>query len=214
MRPAAALLALLVLAGHAGATGTADLGQGLGYLRVRAVDAAALRPAADGAAALVLDLRQATAAADAPADLAAVLAARSAAGAPLFVLVGPETPQSLAAVLAAPPTQVLTLGPAGARPEPRVIVQSDPDADRRAYDAYDRGTPLAELLSGRVEKERFDEATLVQEFRSGNPAPEPPPAPDPTAPPLAGAPAKAAPLTDRVLQRALHLHRALLALRR
>jgi len=56
----------------------------------------------------------------------------------------------------------------------------------------------------------------VHEFKNGHPDAEPPPAPDPTAAKPAGDTAKETPPvppTDRVLQRALHLHRALLALK-
>ncbi|MSU45657.1 MAG: hypothetical protein EXS42_00655 [Lacunisphaera sp.] len=94
------------------------------------------------------------------------------------------------------------------------MVQTAAAADRRAYDALETGTPLATLISGKVEKDRFDEATLVKEFKNGNPDASPPPLPDPTALKSAAAPEKLVPLTDRVLQRAVHLHRAGLVLRR
>mgnify|MGYP000984374420 CR=1 FL=1 len=68
------------------------------------------------------------------------------------------------------------------------------------------------VTTGKIEKERFDEATLVQEFNNGNPDAEPPPLPDPTQPKLNEAAPVKAPLIDRVLQRAIQLHRALLAL--
>ncbi len=189
-----------------------DLGQGLSYLRIHSVagSEAALRKAVPGAGPLVLDLRYATAGDDSPAALKTALAGRSPNN-PLFILVSPATPPVLDPVISASPA--LTLGAAGSLPAPKVVVQTDATTDRRAYDALDAGTPLAKLISGKIEKERFDEATLVQEFKNGNPDAEPPPTPDPTVAPTAGTLDKPAPLTDRVLQRAVHLHRALLALK-
>ncbi|HKB56286.1 MAG TPA: hypothetical protein VKC51_01740, partial [Lacunisphaera sp.] len=122
------------------------------------------------------------------------------------------TPAAIIATVAQ--SSALTLGASGSLPAPKVIVQADAATDRRAYDALETGTPLATLISGKIEKERFDEATLVKEFKNGNPDAEPPPLPDPAAPKLATALGKTVPLIDGVLQRAVHLHRALLALRR
>jgi hypothetical protein len=191
-----------------------DLGQGLSYLRIHSVadSEAALRKAVPGTGALVLDLRYATANDESAAALQTALAGRPA-GTPLFILVSPATPPVLGPVIGASPA--LTLGAAGSLPTPKVIVQADAATDRRAYDALDAGTALPKLISGKIEKERFDEATLVQEFKNGNPDAAPLPAPDPTAPKPAGASEKEppAPLVDRVLQRAVHLHRALLALK-
>jgi hypothetical protein len=196
------------------ATELTDLGQGLSYLRIHSVadSEAALRKAVPGAGALVLDLRYATASDASSAGLRSTLATRSS-NAPLFILVSPATPPVLGPVISA--SRALTLGLAGSLPMPKVIVQTDAATDRQAYDALDTGTALQKLISGKIEKERFDEATLVQEFRNGNPDAAPIPPPDPTVAKPAGALEKEppAPLVDRVLQRAVHLHRALLALK-
>lgn len=186
-----------------------DLGQGLSYLRIHSLaeSGGALARAVPGANALVLDLRYATGGAESAAGLQTALA-RHSANSPLFILVSPATPPAIAQAVAT----ALTLGAPGAVPAPKVVVQTDAATDRRAYDALDAGTPLAALISGKVEKVRFDEATLVHEFKNGNPAAEPPPAPDPTATKSPGAEANQ-PLVDRVLQRAVNLHRALSALR-
>jgi hypothetical protein len=194
------------------ATELTDLGQGLAYLRIHSVaeSDAALHKVVPGAGALVLDLRYATAGDDSGAALQAALAGH-AAGTPLFILVSPATSPALAAAIRTSPA--LTLGILGSVPAPKVVVQADAATDRRAYDALETGTALEKLVSGKLEKERFDEATLVHEFKNGNPDAEPPPPPDPTAPKPAGTEEKPAPLTDRVLQRAIHLHRALLALK-
>jgi len=211
------LFSVLCLLSSVRATELTDLGQGLSYLRVHSP--ADPFKAAAGGGALVLDLRYATADETSAAELKSALAARPA-NAPLFILLSPSTPPVLAPIVRQSPA--LTLGIAGAFPAPKVVVRTDAAADRKAYDALETGASLATLISGKVEKECYDEASLVQEFNNGNPDPEPPPAPDPTAPvpekandPKSNtAPEKPAIPTDRVLQRAMHLHRALLALRR
>jgi hypothetical protein len=217
------LLALcsLLLAPCLKATEPTDLGQGLAYLRVHSVteSEADLRQALPGTGALVLDLRYATADRDAATFLQAALAERPAR-APLFILVSPATPKTLGRVVAA--STALTLGAPGSTPAPKVVVQTDAAADRRAYDALETGTALEKLISGKIEKERFDEASLMDEFKNGHAEPAPPPLSDPAAPKSADTPKQAdtpekepppAPPTDRVLQRAVHLHQALQVLK-
>jgi hypothetical protein len=102
----------------------------------------------------------------------------------------------------------VTLGVKGSRPEPLVVIAQTAEADRAAYAALKSGTPLAQLISGKIEKERFDEAALVKEFKNGNHDALPPGAT------TASDKESAAPPVDRVLQRALHLHHALQALKR
>lgn len=189
----------------------ADLGAGLGYLRVHSLAAAleeTARTLAQGTA-LVLDLRGATATDASASDLSALFARRNGP-APLFILVSPRTAPELTAPLLRPIPHVVLLGVAEALPTPQIVVTQPADADERAYEALDRGVALDALITGKIEKERFDEAELVKEFQNGNPNAAPPPEPDPTKP----APEKAPVLTDRVLQRAVQLHRALVALQR
>lgn len=192
-----------------------DLGEGLGYVRVqRLADALLLvdllnRTQSKGSA-LVIDLRYPTVADEDVPALAVTLAQRAPATS-LFVLVSPQTPTALVPALAKLPPPALTLGVAGSLPAPTIVVAQPADADRRAYDALEGGLPLEALITGKIEKERFDEAELVKEFENGNANAAPPPEPDPTQKPAAE---KAPVLTDRVLQRAVHLHRALLALKR
>jgi hypothetical protein len=192
-----------------------DLGAGLSYVRVHALadSAPSLGDALAGKRALVIDVRYATATEAAVVDLRSALA-RHPAGAPLFVLISAASPAAvLDAFGRAAGAPVVTLGVAGPGPAPQVIVRTDAPADRRAYDAFDAGTPLDTLIAGKITKERFDEATLVKEFKQGNYDVEPPPESDPTAPKPANAVEKPAPLVDRVLQRAVQLQRALAALR-
>ncbi len=245
-----------------------DLGQGLAYLRIRSLGDSedTLRKAVPAAGALVLDLRFTTANEASLPALQDALASRQPQ-APLFVLLSPSTPASVIEALDHAPRAFISLGVPSSHPA-RITVRSDAEADRRAYDALEAGTPLDALISGKVEKERFDESTLVREFKNGGPAavtaragpagpnldpseetgiPKATPVPrtgeqapaDQAAAPVlhaaaerqviekpAGAePDKVSPgsaprsatspperVTDRVLQRAVHLHRALRAL--
>jgi hypothetical protein len=213
---AGSLLAVVALSSvlpvpHTRAAELTDLGQGLGYLRVHSLDAA-LKPLA-GNGALVLDLRRSSFSPENTLAFQSALAGRATPSGPLFVLVGPSTPATFVKSL---PKEIITLGISSTQPAPRVIVDQSPEADRLAYDALEAGTDVNELISGRIEKERYDEASLVQEFKGGNLEAHPP-LKKPTA---AGGTTPPEPdqknerLTDRVLQRAVHLHRALQALKR
>jgi len=217
------LILFFTLALLARATELIDLGQGLSYLRVQSLadSEKALHSAVPGAAALVLDLRYVTANDASVESLRTALATHTANG-PLFILVSPATPRAVAEVITQSSTPVLTLGVAGSLPAPKVTVKTDAETDRRAYDALQGGARVEDLITGKIEKERFDEATLVQEFKNGNHDAEPPPVPDPTVhkpadpteKPQSSAVSPVERLVDRVLQRAVHLHRALRALRR
>lgn len=207
--PSVCLLFLPALA--APAPEPSDLGAGLAYLRVHAVSDVAEALASNLAAdrALVLDLRYATTSPEGARIVDDALARRRSR-APLLILVSPATPAALRPALTQLPPGAATLGVAESSPSPQVVVAQPADVDRRAYDALDGGMKLEDLVTGKIEKERFDEASLVKEFQNGNPNAAPPPAPDPTK----ATPEKAPVLTDRVLQRAIHLHRALAALKR
>jgi len=188
-----------------------DLGANLAYLHIKSLaDAAPLLSAAQSAQRpLVLDLRYATSEAAALSVFQTALARHPA---PLFILFSTATPQEIIAVVKQSAGAIITLSVAGAAAPAQIQVKADPAADRLAYEALGQGTLPAILVTGKIEKERFDEATLVQEFKNGNPDAEPPPLPDPTQPKLNQAAPVKAPLIDRVLQRAVQLHRALLAL--
>jgi hypothetical protein len=179
-----------------------DLGHGLVYLRVHSLDEV-IKPL-PGGKAIVLDLRRATTTPQTVASFSDALAARPT-GSRLFVLVSPDTPPDIARALTG---NLIILGIKDAQPKPHVVVQQSAEDDRRAYAALASGTALAELISGKIEKERYDEASLVQEFKNGNLAAKPPvPLQDKTV-------ESDRRTVDRVLQRAVHLHQALLALKR
>ena len=113
----------------------------------------------------------------------------------LYILVSPETPKDVAAVITKTSTPLVTIGIRDSRPAPQVVVEQSAADDRAAYAALENGTTLAALISGKVDKEHFDEAELVKEFKGGNHEAHPPEGnPDAAKSPT--------PLTDRVLQRA------------
>ncbi len=208
MRSFSFFVLFLVLSASVRASEPTDLGQGLTYLRINSLIKSAqdLRAALLRPAPLVLDLRYTT---DEPGAADALRELNSQPAKPkLYVLVSPATPAAVAAILTASSTPLVTLGVKDSIPTAQVIVAQTAEADRAAYDAFESGTPLDQLISGKIEKERFDEASLVHEFKNGNHDAQPPEA----------GPAKPGdsprPPIDRVLQRAVHLHRALLALRR
>jgi len=178
-----------------------DLGENLGYLRLRDAATEAI-PDVNGA--LVLDLRQAEDATTTAAERVRPLLAGPGAR---FVLISRTTAPALLALLAEHSPTVFTLGAAGA-PDPDFTVNVSAEDDRRAYDALDQGTPLASLASPPLTKPRRDEASILQDRarRSGAPPPPAAAAPPPEEP-------AAAPAGDPVLQRAVQLYRGLRALK-
>lgn len=200
---------LRAAAGQGLGAGPIDLGQGLSYVRVHSMvsDEASVASALAANNALVLDLRYTVGARENGNAFFRALATHTGP-APLFILVSPSTSGAVGEILAASSVKFITLGTKDALPTPKVVVNQAADADQRAYEALESGMPLAALLSGKIDKSRYDEASLMKDFRSGNTDAEPPAPPDPTA--KKDDDAKKAPvLTDRVLQRAVHLHAAL-----
>jgi hypothetical protein len=194
------------------AAAPSDLGQGLLYCRVHALPADL--PAADtGKSALVLDLRYATADDTGSTAFSAWLGFRPAAQ-PVFVLVNAHTGPALLRALATRPlpSGVVALGPPLPAFAPDVPLKISPSTERRAYDALDHGTTLGSLIVENIDKPRYDEAAMVKEHASDSaPAPDDEDAtakPDPAK----SKPAPPPPLIDLAIQRAVQLHRALLAL--
>jgi len=198
-----------------------DLGQGLIYFRAHALPADLPSPAAK-LQALVLDLRY-TSASDASAaatTLAAWLKFRGTSAAPVFVLLNADTAPALRRVFAVRHTMlaVVTLGPDSPGYTPDIALTISPDAERHAYDALDHGAVIDSLITENADKPRHDEAAIMRD-RANPPADTDDPDPaysDPSdgeqkSPPAASA----APATiDLSLQRAVQLHRALVALKR
>ena len=189
-----------------------DLGQKLTYVRLHHLPADLAQVATVWPSpALIVDLRYAVEEGTHAAGPGLPARAR---GEPLFVLVGPATPETAVVALREVAPGLITLGlPAPGIP-PDIAVAVTPEDDRRAYDALDSGVSIESLLSEKLAKQRFDEAALLHERA------EAPSAADSTvaaAPPVkpdhpATAASPPAEPTDGVLLRAVQVHRALLAL--
>jgi len=201
-----------------------DLGRGLTYVRLQHLpDDDALLTTVWNAPALVIDLRHPAGAPEhaIPADLPS----RSRT-APLFILVGPDTPVDLLAALRDHAPALVTIGLAAPGLTPDIALSVNPEADGRAYAALEAGAPVKSLISENFTKHRFDEAALARDRDSGETEDESPKSKvehrEDVPPTTAAEPAQAGvhatpaapekPLKDTVLERAVQLHRALLAL--
>ena len=220
MRRLAALLLLALVAAAAPAAPARrldrDLGQGLAYARIRSVPAD-LPPAPTKLGAIVLDLRYAGADVSGPGALGSWLQVRATRHTPVFVLVNADTAPALLDYLANSPSLpgLVTLGPDIDHYEPDVPLSVDPAAERAAYDALDRGATLASLLTDQPDKPRHDEAVIAREHSTPTTGVDDNDSlPGDDEEDAAAAPPAPPPLIDGTLQRAVHLHRALLALKR
>ncbi len=207
-------LGLLLAAPATSAAAPSDLGQGLLYCRVHALPAD-LPTAGTGKSALVLDLRYATADDIGVTAFSAWLGFRTATQ-PVFILVNAGTDPALLHALAArpQPSGVVVLGPPLSGFTPDVPLKISPETEHRAYDALDHGATIDSLIVEKIDKPRYDEAAMVKEHASDS---EPAPDDEDAAAKPDTAKAKPAPppqLIDLALQRAIQLHRALLALHR
>lgn len=190
----------------------------LTYLRVHALpdDLPAAPAVAPAAGTLVLDLRFVPAGPDAATAFAAWLKDRARPRSPVLVLVNQETAPALLALLAAPrvPAGVVSIGPAAMGVSPDVALDLDAGADRAAYEALDRGMPIGDLIDPKVEKIRHDEAAMAKERATAATGIEEEDDPAPPAAEKAKPPAAPVPPVDRVLQRAVQLYHALVALKK
>jgi hypothetical protein len=216
--PFSFLLLVLVLAAPRGAAAAPlerDLGRGLTYVRVAQLPADLPTKVAEPHKTLVLDLRFVSADATAGQAFEAWLGFRASANSPLTILINAETsPLLLRAFLITPlPPGVVTIGPASNEFNADIPVNVSPQADRLAYDALAKGTPIEDLVARKLDKPRRDEAELARQHNNGN-TDEETDEPSPKTAATPAPPAIEAPVTDLVLVRAVQLHRALLALRR
>lgn len=209
-RAALALVFALVAAAAArlaAAPLEADLGQGLRFHRLSALPAD-LPPRVEGARPppCVVDVRYL------PTDDAGALAFtawlrfRATPRSPVFVLANRETSPALRQALRGIGGRggIVVIGIAAGDFVPDVPVPAKPEDERRAFDALAGGTPVATLLAENPNKVRNDEASLTRSS-------PPPPADEPEAGETGAA---KRPPPDAALQRAVHLHRTLAALRK
>lgn len=221
-RPAVALLAaiavLLTAFSAAAAPLEKDLGEGLAYFRAHALPED-LPAAAVKSGPIVLDLRFVTPHENAETALDAWLKFRATPPTPVFVLLDSEASGHFARVLAAHRSKpgFLTLGKAAEDFTPDIAIDASPDEEKKAYDALEKGASLSTLISENADKPRNDEAALTHAHANfGEDEPDSdfievePPKVEKTTPPLP----VAEPVIDHTLQRAVQVHRGLLALKR
>ncbi len=186
-----------------GAEPVRDLGEGLLYYRIHELPADLPRHSSPSPA--VLDLRYAKSDDAGGASLRAWIAFNASAKVPVLVIENASTATSLKAVLASNGTTgLVVLAPESSKLDADVLVPVSPSADRAGFEALEKGTPIESLLSDYPDKPRIDEAYLEKAHIPDSEAPEVPGEKD--LPPR--------PLTDPLLQRAVQLHRGLVALKR
>lgn len=186
-----------------------DLGQGLRLYRIHALPADLPPAPAAGTrpAPCVVDVRFLPADEAAATALIAWLKFRAQPRAPVFVLANAGTSPAVLRALAGRErgAGIVVVGPPGRLLEPDSAVRVGADDERRAYDALEQGAAPAALVTDHPDKVRNDEASLSRD-RVADASVE-------AASEAAGA-GRPSPPIDASLQRAVHLHRALTALRR
>jgi len=215
----AALLAIATPHFSGAAPITRDLGDGLAYHRITTLPADLPKEAGNRNQSLILDLRFVRGDAAAGTALDAWLKFHPSSRTPVFLLINAETEAAVLTPLVRrlPTKGLLVVGAASPGLTPDLALKTSPTAERIAYDALATGTPLEALLYDSPEKIRDDEASLMK-GRQSPVVPLDDPADDlsPLSPDTAKAAAQktAPPLIDVALQRAVHLHRALRALKK
>jgi hypothetical protein len=185
-----------------------DLGRGLSYFRLHQLPADVPPPETARVPACVVDLRYVRTDAAGAKAFQSWLANRATVTSPVFVLANGETDGALLEVSRAHAvaTGVMWVGVASRNFRPDIAVQTTAADERRAYDAFEQGATMASLLTDNPGKIRYDETSLGKDRRA-----EPPARPTAEGTPKEG---EAIPPIDAALQRAVHLHRALLALKK
>lgn len=197
-----------------------DLGDGLGYLRLRSLDKTL--PGALPTSATVVDLRGTfEATPEALETLRGWLAQTAQRPLRLFLVDSTTRPEILEA-LDRRQRYGITLAAASPAVSTDITVNTPLSMDQQAREALDQGKAIKDVLAPRLEKRRYDEAAMVRDHASGVPVPDSPPdlteaTPTETAPTATTEPtppSKTPPIFDAVLQRAIHFHRALAGLKK
>ena len=200
---AAAALATGAVAAPA-PTAPSDLGLGLSYYRIHELPRDFPAAAKGQVGPCVLDLRFATSDAFSCAALGAWIRLNATARTPFFVLENSATSPALVAAVPAGSPGLVVVAPKSAGLAPDVAVAVSAEADRKGYDAAEKGAALDTLIHDYPDKPRLDEAYLEKEHLSDSEELDD----------IADRPGPPMPLVDAVLQRAVQLHRGLLALKR
>lgn len=185
-----------------------DLGEGLVYFRVHQLPADLPPPESGRVPPCVVDLRYVRTDSAGAAAFGFWVGGRATLRSPVLVLVNRQTDAALLASARAHATAggVLLVGIPGRNFQPDVAVTAAEETEQLAYDAFEQGATIASLLTDFPGKIRYDENSLGKE-RSAEPA-----LPEPGT--EAAASLRPATVVDPVLQRAVHLHRALVALKK
>ncbi len=182
-----------------------ELGSGLLYVRVHDVPGDLPAKPAGRVPPCIIDVRYVNADTEAAAGFSSWLHQRATPRTPVFVLANADTARAILQVLATHERgkgiAVIGIERGGFRPD--IPVKGAPEEERRAYDALEKGAAIGTLLSDNPEKVRNDEASLSKDRLAEASAEAAGDASKPAPPPI-----------DVTLQRAMHLHRALVALRR
>jgi len=211
----ARFLLLLALVGLARAAPLSrDLGQGLAYFRVHQLPADLPTAEAARRQACILDLRYVDGSSEEATALSAWLKFNATAHAPVFVLANAQTSAALLSVVAprGPGASVVVLGVPSPAFTPDIALKVSAETERSAYDALEHGATVDSLLAENLDKPRNDEAKLAKDRKGESSAVEEEPSADLAD--LVAKPKLPPPLIDAVFQRAVQLHRALLALKK
>jgi hypothetical protein len=214
MRTPLALVLAAALAVPAFAASQArDLGLGLTYFRVHNLPADLPAEASARGHPCVLDLRYVAGGGAEAAALGSWVASHSAPRTPVLLLANAGTSRALLAGLGSPDSVpgLVILGAAAPGFQPDVAVSTSTETEHRAYAALDNGAPIDSLVTESIDKPRNDEAMLAREHLPDSALGDDG---EPDAADATGRRAAPRQLIDAVLQRAVQLHRTLLALKR
>jgi len=200
------LMAVVVLGtvGHA-APLERDLGEGLGYVRLQELPADLIPSDAAQVIPSVVDVRYLLADTVSANAFSTWLSGRARSRSPVFVLANEATSPEVLQLLSrrAAGSGVVVVGTQAQQFEPDIVVLTTRENERRAYEALAEGASLVSLLTDNPGKVRHDEASLSRDRPEEASAESG----------VNGSGAQRPPL-DVTLQRAVHLHRALMALRK
>ena len=182
-----------------------EVGNGLVYVRVHTIPADLPAKPTGRVPACIVDLRYVDTNSDGATAFAAWLKARATSRTPVFVIANADTARPLLKELSVHErgTGIAVVGIPRGGFKPDVAVSASADDERKAYDALEKGAVIGTLLADNPNKVRNDEASLSKDRLA-----------EASADATDGSPKQAPPPIDAALQRAVHLHRALVALKR
>jgi len=192
----------------------ADLGEGLGYVRIMRVpeDLPSTKQTPTERNTLVFDLRDATTDQSQTRTLLAYVKSQVKADRPSLILLNDGTSPMLREMLMdADWPALITLAPARVKFQPDITVEANLEEDRRASLALAEGINPAELIQTKQTKERWDESSLTKDHQDGGAGLGPQP-PEPKGK-LDENTTKAFTPKDQVLARAVQIHRGMIALK-